>query len=93
MNEIINESPRIRLVFLLWQRYKKHCDSCWPNLETYTAMLDAFSRNHVKDYSDGRFFDHLLMNQDSSVMWNGDKLKDILHWEVIDVIKKRLAKP
>lgn len=92
-NNLINERPSVRLVFLLWQKYKKHCDSCWPSIETYLAMLDAFSTNHKKEWSDGRFFNNLFLNAESSIGYDGDSLKAILHYETVDVIKKLLTHP
>lgn len=93
MSELINERPSVRLVFLLWKRYKGYCDTCWPSIETYMDMLDAFSTNHKKEMSDGRFFNNLFLNAESSIGYDGDSLKAILHYEVCDIIKKLLTHP
>ncbi len=91
--ELINERPSVRLVFLLWQKYKQHCETCWPSIETYLAMLDAFSTNHKIEWSDGRTFNNLFLNNESSIGYDGDSLKAILHFEVCEVLKQRLTRP
>lgn len=89
--ELINERPNIRLIFLLWQKYKKYCDNCFPSVEAYMDMLDMFSRNHTLENSDGRTFNHLFLNAESSIGYDGDSLKSILHYEMCDILKKRLT--
>lgn len=93
MNELIQERPAIRLIFLLWQRYKGYCGNCFPSIETYLDMLDAFSSNHKREMSDGRFWNNLYLNNESSIGFDGDSLKAILHYEVCDILKKRLTRP
>lgn len=92
-NELINERPTVRLIFLLWQKYKGYCSNCFPTLESYLDMLDVFSTNHKKEWSDGRTFNNLFLNNESSVGYDGDSLKAILHYEVCDILKKRLTRP
>lgn len=92
MNDLINERPTVRLIFLLWKRYKQYCEHCYPNLECYLDMLDAFSTNHKKEMSDGRFFNHLFLNAESSIGYDGESLKGILHYEVCEILKGRLTR-
>ena len=92
MNELISERPNVRLIFLLWKKHKGYCDACFPSLEAYIDMLEAFSSNHKRDMSDGRFFNNLFLNAESSIGYDGDSLKSILHYEVCDIIKRRLTR-
>lgn len=90
--EFINERPSVRLVLLLWKKYKGY-DDCFPHLGHLVEILSVFSRNHTKDNSDGRFFDNLLLNEESSLGWMGSEPIDILSYETASVIKQRLTHP
>jgi hypothetical protein len=89
--ELILERPSVQLVFLLWKKYKGY-GSEFPHVGHYIELLDAFSTNHKMEMSDGRFFSHLLLNAESSVGWEGEELIDILHYETVEIIKRRLNK-
>jgi len=91
--ELINERPNIRLVFLLWQKYKKYECACFPHIGHYLELIDALSTNHKLEMSDGRFFNHLLLNNESSIGYDGEELIDILHYETVEILKKRLTRP
>lgn len=93
MNELINEKPTIRLIFFLWKKYKGYCDDCFPSFEVYLDMIDSFSTNHKKDMSDGRFFNNIFLNSESSIAYDGENLRYILHYEVCDILKKCLTRP
>lgn len=89
--EFINERPSVRLVFLLWQKYKGY-DNCFPGIGHYLELVDTFSNNHKLEMSDGRFFNHLFLNKESSVGFDGDELIDILHYETVEILKQRLTR-
>jgi len=89
--ELINERATVRLCFLLWKKYKGYGQE-FPHVGHYLEFIDAFSTNHKVEMSDGRFFSHLLLNNESSIAWEGQELIDILHYEACDIIKKRLTR-
>ena len=90
--ELINERPSVRLCFLLWKRYKGYGKE-FPHIGHYLELINALSTNHKMEMSDGRFFSHLLLNAESSVGWEGEELIDILHYETVEIMKKRLTRP
>lgn len=90
--ELINERPSVRLCFLLWKKYKGYDDS-FPHLGHLWEMIDVFSTNHKREWSDGRFFGHLIQNKESSMAWEGNEPLDILYYELVTIIKKRLTRP
>lgn len=87
------ERPSVRLAFLLWKRYKGYNSTGGTPIGEYLEIIDTFSTNHKKEWSDGRFFGHILLNHESSVAWEGEELVDILHYEACEIIKKRLTRP
>ena len=89
--ELSNERPSVRLCFLLWKQYKGY-ESLFCTIGFYLELIDAFSTNHKMEMSDGRFFNHLLLNDESSIGYDGEELIDILHYEVVQILKKRLTK-
>lgn len=91
-DELIYERPNIRLVFLLWYKFKGYGPE-FPHIGHYLELINAFSTNHKLEMSDGRFFTHLLLNAESSVGWEGEELIDILHYETVNIIKGRLTRP
>ena len=91
-SELINERSSVQLVFLLWKKYKRYGED-FCHIGHYLELIDAFSNNHRLEMSDGRFFNHLLLNNESTVGWDGVELIDILHYETCEIIKKRLTQP
>ncbi len=81
----------IRLFVRLWKQ-KKHYDL--SNNLTIGQLLEliiATSTNLHKEDSDGRFFNHILKNDESLVAWDGDELADTLLYQALENIKKRCS--
>jgi len=76
--------------------------SAWKHNKGYTSPLltlgqciefmVAISYNLHFDNSDGRFFNKILINNESVIAWEGDELIDILWFEITKILQFRLSR-
>ncbi len=86
-----NQQPKyIQEYIFLWKE-KKHylCDSKL-NIGECIELLIATAYNLHFDNSDGRFFNKILINNESVIAWEGEELIDIIYYELIENIKLRI---
>ncbi len=76
----------------IWKRRKKYSPEPSLTLGECIELLIATTYNFHKEESDGRFFNNALTNNESSILWDGEELIDILFYELIETIKHRLAR-
>ena len=85
-------TPAVSKFILLWKKRKGYDQTETLTIGECIELLVATTYNlHLED-SDGRFFNKILTNSESSVSWDGDELVDILIYEVIHAVYSRIAK-
>lgn len=80
-----------RLFIMLWKKNKKYEDYRVLSLGECLELIIATTYNLHHEESDTRFFNHILTNDESLIAWEGTELIDILFFEALQGIKKRLA--
>lgn len=75
---------------LIWKSNKGYDSDDNLTIGQTIELLVATTYNLHKDHSDGRFYDKLLLNEESSIGWQGEELIDILFYEAAKNIEKRL---
>lgn len=92
------EPPEYVIEFILnWKKKKHYSESFNLTLGETIELLMAVTYTFYRDDSDGRFFNNSLQNNESAIEWDGNKqegyeLIDILYYEAIQLIKKRIAR-
>lgn len=77
----------------LWKTRKNYDDYTRLSVGECIELLIATTYNLHYDYSDARFFNFILTNNESLIAWDGSELIDILFYELRLAIKKRLNNP
>jgi hypothetical protein len=80
----------IKDFILLWKQTKGYSNPDSLDVGEVIELLIATSHNLRHEESDGRFFNNILMNEESLIAWEGEELIDILFYEVIQNIRHRL---
>ena len=89
--EIILAQNTVSSLFIkAYKACKKYPNANVLLLGEAIEILAAVSTNLHKEYSDGRFFNWVLMNTESSIAWDGEQLLDILFFEIEENVKRRL---
>jgi hypothetical protein len=96
MKQIIDyttsETPRnVQLFISIWKKNKNYPRTQFITIGEALELLIGTTRNLHREDSVGRFFNNVLDNGDSAVLWEGKELLDILYWQVVQAIKKRLS--
>lgn len=67
-------------------------ESPLPTLGQCLELLLAVSYTYYHDYSDGRFFNNILVLDEAILAWDGDELIDTLYYEIVRILKRRFAR-
>jgi hypothetical protein len=86
--DLTTADPRIVTFITHWKQKKGYSSPDQLLLGEVIELLIATTRNLHHEDGDGRFFNHLLTNNESSVGWDGQELIDILYYEVQEALKK-----
>lgn len=90
-NETWEQTPSLVKAFIVhWKQKKYPSESPFLTLGQCIELLFYVSRNYRQEDSDGRFFNHVISNNESSIAWEGETLIDILYYECVQVIKQRI---
>jgi len=73
-----------------WKKRKGYTTETLSLGECIELMV-AVSYNLHHDWSDGRFFNHILTNELSIIAWDGEEPIDVLWYEIIIAMKRRIA--
>lgn len=90
--EVWAETPEtIRAIITDWKKRKGYTDTPTLTLGYCIEYLTGISRNLHLEFSDGRTFNHILINNESVFGWDGEEPIDILFHEIVATLKKRIA--
>lgn len=89
LSDIDTPLPVYRFI-LLWKKRKHYSQTPTLTLGEVVELLIGTSYTFHKDFSDGRFFNNILIGQESVLAWDGDELIHTLYYELVQVIKKRI---
>lgn len=94
MKQVINftaDTPsNVKYFIKEWKRIQNYPQTDYLTIGECLEILIGTTYNLRKEDSSGQFFNHLLTNAESIVGWDGQELIDILFYEVIGAIKKRI---
>lgn len=86
-----DEAPDfVRSFVTAWKQRKGYTTETLTLGECIELMIGV-SYNLRKDDSDGRFFNYILTNELSIVAWDGEEPIDVLWYEIIIAMKRRVA--
>jgi NTP pyrophosphatase (non-canonical NTP hydrolase) len=81
--------PKEREFIIHWKERKHYPNTTSLTIGEAIELLIATTTNLHKDDSIGRFFNNVLDNGESAVLYDGDELLDILFYAVKRAIKQR----
>lgn len=85
-------SPDVTTFILLWKKRKGYGEDLTLTLGQCIELLVATTYNLHYEESDGKFYNKLLLNDETVIGWDGEELIDILFYEVIQAVRMRLNK-
>lgn len=85
-----NLSDQEMQFLLIHIKRKYHTDMPVLTIGMCIELLIGLTYNFHTDYSDGRFFNNILTNQESLIAWEGKELIDILFYEIRKSLKRLL---
>src|ERR1035437_823665 len=74
-----------------WKRLKHYPQTDYLTVGECIELLISTTRNMHKDDSVGRFFNNMLDNGESIIGYDGKELLDILKYQVVQAIQKKLS--
>jgi len=84
------DTPHLVTRFIAqWKQIKGYPSPQTLTIGEIIELLIATSSHLHHEESDGRFFNNIMINNESVISWDGDELIDILLYEAIESIKKR----
>lgn len=83
-------TPAIRDFIEVWKKRKGYTTQTL-NIGEAIEYIIGYSRNLKIEYSDGRFFNNILINGESTIAWDGRELIDSLFYEVEQITKHLLS--
>lgn len=86
-----NTPPTVITFIRLWKERKGYVPILELSIGEAIELLMAVTYSFYKDDSDGRFFNNVLRADEVSVQWEGEELIDILYYEIVQTIKKRMG--
>jgi hypothetical protein len=87
-----NDTPQnVRLFIEVWQRKKGYTISPVLSYGHLVELQMAVSNNLHYEESDPRFFNNILINNESVIGWEGQEPIDIVAYEVIQNIKRLIV--
>lgn len=98
MKQVINLdeeelTAKERAFILMWKKRKYKNETPTLTVGEVIELLIGVTHNLHFEESDGRFFNNLLMNNESSIGWEGlgGELIDILFYELRQALKTRFG--
>jgi hypothetical protein len=84
---------RERAFILLWKKRRYHNEVPILTIGEVIELLIGVTHNLHFEESDGRFFNNILLNNESSIGWEGmgGELIDILFYELRQALKTRFS--
>jgi hypothetical protein len=92
MKQLLNltsEDPRVVEFIRIWMERKGYSGDL--TIGYCLELLIGITQNFHTDHSVGRFFNHVLENEESAISFDGEELLDILYYELRKAILKRLS--
>ncbi len=84
-------NPHVITFIDTWKKRKKYDEAQTLTIGQCMELMIGVSYNLHFEESDGRFFNKILTNAESLVGWDGEELIDILFYELVTTIQKRIA--
>lgn len=84
-------SDQERDYIITWRTIKKYPHTDALSIGEVMELLIAFSRNLRQEWSDGRFFNFILSNDESVIAWDGEELIDIMVFEFHKNFQNRMS--
>jgi hypothetical protein len=92
LNQWAETPPRVQAFIISWKKRKGYAhESPLLTLGQAIELSIAFGYRFHQDFSDGRFFNNILINEECVIAWDGDELLDTLYYAIVQDIKKRMA--
>jgi hypothetical protein len=83
-----------RQLILIWKKRKHYTEEPTLSLGEVIEYLIGISYTFHHDFGDGRFFNNILINNESVIAWDGepDELIDVLFYEVRAMLHKAFSR-
>lgn len=89
---IPTDTPEAVKNFIMIWKSRKYDDIPSLTIGQLLELLLATSNSFHTNYSDGRFFNNILVQNEAIVAWDGDELIDTLWYEVVENIQTILVR-